>query len=235
MVGIPYHTIPYHTIPYHTIPYHTGHSLLSHCFFLSFFSYQLTEAEKGSGTAELLNYNAALSMPFLFVMMLVLGEANVLSETLEAGVVTAGGQLPFVALTALCSLLGVVLNYALFLCTLYNSALATTVVGVLKGVVATLLGFFFLGGVPFHVVNLAGITMNMVGGVWYTVIKYQEKKRRQGEVLAKGHGRGGEKEGLLPNWENKVEGGKEGGQMGLVGHRRPIHMRTDTVGGGTIV
>ena len=42
-------------------------------------------------------------------------------------------------------LAGMLLNYALFLCTLTNSALTTTVVGVLKGVASTLLGFFLLG------------------------------------------------------------------------------------------
>lgn len=39
-----------------------------------------------------------------------------------------------------CSLMGCLLNYALFLCTTTNSALTTTIVGVLKGVAATALG-----------------------------------------------------------------------------------------------
>jgi len=34
-------------------------------------------------------------------------------------------------------LMGIVLNYTMFLCTMVNSALTTTIVGVLKGVVTT--------------------------------------------------------------------------------------------------
>ena len=44
-----------------------------------------------------------------------------------------------------------------------------------QGVVATLLGFFVLGGVEPHVVNVLGILLNTAGGVWYTVIKYRRK------------------------------------------------------------
>ncbi|KAG2451613.1 hypothetical protein HYH02_003394 [Chlamydomonas schloesseri] len=54
------------------------------------------------------------------------------------------------------------------MCTQLNSALTTSVVGVLKGVVSSVLGFFLLGGVKFHIVNVAGMAMNMAGGVWYS-------------------------------------------------------------------
>lgn len=66
---------------------------------------------------------------------------------------------------------GVLLNYCLFLCTTANSALTTTIVGVLKGVVAVFLGFFLLGGVAFSWLNVSGIALNTLGGVWYTAIK----------------------------------------------------------------
>lgn len=57
-----------------------------------------------------------------------------------------------------------------------NSALTTTIVGTLKGVIATTLGFFFLGGVDFHLLNICGILLNTAGGVSYSVIKYQGSK-----------------------------------------------------------
>jgi hypothetical protein len=40
------------------------------------------------------------------------------------------------------------------------------VVGVLKGVAATGLGFLLLGGVQFSPLNILGILMNLAGGVW---------------------------------------------------------------------
>lgn len=36
----------------------------------------------------------------------------------------------------------------------------------LQGAVATLLGFFLLGGVEFHPLNVTGILINTVGGTW---------------------------------------------------------------------
>jgi hypothetical protein len=57
---------------------------------------------------------------------------------------------------------------------MHNSALTTTIVGVLRGVVTIILGFF-LDTVKFHVLNVLGLFMNTLGGVWYTWLKYLEK------------------------------------------------------------
>ncbi len=35
-----------------------------------------------------------------------------------------------------------------------------------QGVVSTLLGFFLLGGVDFHAMNVLGIAINAIGGTW---------------------------------------------------------------------
>lgn len=52
--------------------------------------------------------------------------------------------------------LGAILNYSLFLCTSLNSALTTSLVGVAKSSVQTLLGFFTFGGVSYQPWNVAG-------------------------------------------------------------------------------
>ena len=147
---------------------------------------EATQAEKGTSTAELLNYNAILSLPFLLVLTLATGELGRLPAAMGPSVEGAGGAGPFLLLVGLCAGLGVALNYALFFCTVYNSALTTTVVGVMKGVIATLLGFFVLGGVPFHPLNVLGILMNTGGGCWYAAIKYREKQRRTTAVDTSG-------------------------------------------------
>jgi solute carrier family 35 protein len=89
------------------------------------------------------------------------------------------GDAGFLALFITALLAGMLLNYALFLCTLTNSALTTTVVGVLKGVASTLLGFFLLGGVKLSALHVAGITINTSGGVAYTCVTFQEKQLRR--------------------------------------------------------
>lgn len=37
----------------------------------------------------------------------------------------------------------------------------------LQGAVATVLGFFLLGGVEAHTLNITGIIINMIGGTWW--------------------------------------------------------------------
>jgi hypothetical protein len=40
----------------------------------------------------------------------------------------------------------------------------------MQGVLSTLLGFFLLGGVEFHVMNVLGITINAIGGTWCNAV-----------------------------------------------------------------
>lgn len=46
-------------------------------------------------------------------------------------------SLYFLVILLLSLVMGIVLNFTMFLCTIVNSALTTTIVGVLKGVVST--------------------------------------------------------------------------------------------------
>jgi solute carrier family 35 protein len=44
-----------------------------------------------------------------------------------------------------------------------------------QGVFTTGFGFFLLGGVNFHLLNVIGIALNTFGGVWYSLIKFQSE------------------------------------------------------------
>ncbi|MQL85549.1 hypothetical protein Taro_018070 [Colocasia esculenta] len=63
-----------------------------------------------------------------------------------------------------------------------KDALTTTIVGVLKGVGSTTLGFVLLGGVQVHALNVTGLVINTAGGLWYSYAKYRQKKVKQWKV-----------------------------------------------------
>jgi solute carrier family 35 protein len=134
-----------------------------------------TGAERGVGSAELMTYNALLSAPLLLLATFATGELSAGVARVTRGVAESDGG--FLATFASALFAGALLNFSLFLCTLANSALTTTVVGVLKGVASTLLGFFLLGGVKMSGMHVAGIAANTAGGIAYTVASQAEKRR----------------------------------------------------------
>eukprot|EP00271_Cylindrocystis_brebissonii_P005046 TRINITY_DN16997_c0_g1_i1.p1 TRINITY_DN16997_c0_g1~~TRINITY_DN16997_c0_g1_i1.p1 ORF type:complete len:393 (+),score=71.88 TRINITY_DN16997_c0_g1_i1:881-2059(+) len=134
-------------------------------------------AEQGLSTTELLQYNAVLSLPFLSALLVFSGEAAVSFPELW---VKCSASVPFTLMMLLSLFMGILLNFTMFLCTLLNSALTTTIVGVLKGVGSTTLGFFVLGGVKVRPLNVTGLVINGIGGVWYSWAKYRLKKSRKG-------------------------------------------------------
>ena len=64
-------------------------------------------------------------------MTLLTGEASQLGSVLASGT-ARNGTVSFAAMLLGCSAFGMLLNFSQFLCTMHNSALTTTVVGVLK-------------------------------------------------------------------------------------------------------
>jgi len=136
--------------------------------------------DKHVSTSELMVYNALWSVPCLLAVVLVSGDGERLGPVVAACSQKMGG-LVFLAMLVGCGMFGLLLNFSQFLCTLNNSALTTTVVGVMKGVAATALGFVFFGGVQTGFLNLTGITMNTAGAVWYSVAKYQQRRAQMGK------------------------------------------------------
>ncbi|GAB4833085.1 UDP-galactose/UDP-glucose transporter 7 [Ancistrocladus abbreviatus] len=131
-------------------------------------------AEDGLSSVEIMFYNSFLSLPFLLFLIVATKEfPNSLSMLLAKST-----SLSFFMIFLVSLVMGIVLNFTMFLCTVINSALTTTIVGVLKGVGSTTLGFFLLGGVEVHALNVTGLAINTAGGVWYSYTKYHEKRNR---------------------------------------------------------
>eukprot|EP00850_Spirogloea_muscicola_P007982 SM000041S15541 [mRNA] locus=s41:781249:783761:+ [translate_table: standard] len=123
-------------------------------------------------SSELLAYNAVLSLPVLVILVMITGEVQ---ASLPLLLELTNGSIAFLALFVFTLVMGCLLNYSLFLCTICNSALTTTIVGTLRSVFGTILGFFVLGGVKATVLIVTGVTVNTAGGIWYTVTKYKER------------------------------------------------------------
>ncbi|GLC45304.1 hypothetical protein PLESTB_000307500 [Pleodorina starrii] len=128
---------------------------------------------------ELLYCLSLMGMPALAVMCIVTGEGERAPQMVTA-LRAQMGDSDFAAWFGVMAVTNGLLNGGVILCTQMNSALTTAIVGVLKGAVSSVLGFFLLGGVKFHALNVAGITMNMVGGIWYSGYKYVQQQKRGG-------------------------------------------------------
>lgn len=136
--------------------------------------------DDGLSSVELMFYNSLLSLPFLFFLIIATGEFP-----LSLGLLYAkANSLPFFVILIISLVMGIVLNYTMFLCTIVNSALTTTIVGVLKGVGSTTLGFVLLGGVQVHGLNVIGLVINTAGGVWYSYAKYKQKRKTLRKVIS---------------------------------------------------
>ncbi|KAK3210447.1 hypothetical protein Dsin_015153 [Dipteronia sinensis] len=137
-------------------------------------------AEDGLSSIEIMFYNSFLSLPFLLFLIIITGEFPYSVSLLFAKI----NSFSFLVILLLSLVMGIALNFTMFLCTIVNSALTTTIVGVLKGVGSTTLGFVVLGGVPVHGLNVTGLVINTAGGVWYSYAKYQQKKSKPPKLMS---------------------------------------------------
>eukprot|EP00873_Tetraselmis_striata_P039390 jgi/Tetstr1/459654/TSEL_005010.t1 len=124
--------------------------------------------KSGVGEHDLLLYNNLIALPFMAAYLYL--------ATDELDTVWEYPRLhdPSFQLFLLLSISqAFLLNMCIFYCTTTNSPLATSVTGQLKDLVMTSAGMVLFGDVIFNAVNITGLLIGLLGGVWYSYIGYK--------------------------------------------------------------
>eukprot|EP01126_Amoeba_proteus_P043342 TRINITY_DN4753_c0_g1_i18.p1 TRINITY_DN4753_c0_g1~~TRINITY_DN4753_c0_g1_i18.p1 ORF type:complete len:269 (+),score=38.51 TRINITY_DN4753_c0_g1_i18:308-1114(+) len=123
--------------------------------------------EKNLTTFGLLYYNSVLSLPILTVLFVVSGDMKAVLNYHN------WSNIYFLLCLVLSLLLGFLLNFSTFLCTVVNSPLDVVVSGQCKVIGQTVLGFFVLGGMKTTLLHVIGLNMTVMGGLVYAWTSYK--------------------------------------------------------------
>ncbi|GAU99189.1 hypothetical protein RvY_10225 [Ramazzottius varieornatus] len=128
---------------------------------------------KEMGEYGLLFYNSLVVFIPSFLYVTVTGDLQ------KAYYFSGWTDLLFVLHFATSCAMGFVINYTIILCTSYNSALTTTVIGALKNILTVYIGMGIGGDYLFSWLNFTGLNVSVLAGLFYSYVMFAESEPRR--------------------------------------------------------
>lgn len=154
--------------------FYCGLSTVCKALSLSFVQ-KCSEYEKRDSSIQTFYLSSFFTLPFLFLFFITSEEAEAMPLYFSAPSVYEAAS--FWLNLILVILIGCSLTYSQFWCTSYNSAITTSVIGVLKSFIQTVIGIFLFDSADsLSFLAYFGISINLIFGSYYTYLKFIEKE-----------------------------------------------------------